>query len=63
VAFNHEPDSLTGISAAQQLLPALLLQGQVARLRKDAEIRALPVSAIVRETLDARFREQPHEGR
>jgi hypothetical protein len=28
------------------------------RLRKDAEIRALPVSAIVRETLDARFREE-----
>jgi hypothetical protein len=25
------------------------------QLRRDAEIRALPVSAIVRETLDARY--------
>jgi hypothetical protein len=46
--------------------PAFLVRlnpATLARLRKDAEIRALPVSAIVRETLDARFREQPHEGR
>ena len=30
MSFNHEPDPPTGISAAQRLLLALLLQGQVA---------------------------------
>jgi hypothetical protein len=46
--------------------PAILIRlnpATLAVMRDQAEQKALPVSVLVRETLDARFREQPAEGR